>query len=105
MVGGFVEAWLIGERPAALLESGVGSALVLLRAAGGARQLVTKVTTAALLEAPGLDVFGAVSGPFDWEADDALADAVAWVRASRLQVRASRPGPDCRLLRLPMVDE
>nr|WP_267593623.1 hypothetical protein [Carbonactinospora thermoautotrophica] len=102
---GFAEEWRVEERPAELLAAGAGSVKVLVRDRESAVRLVTEVTTAVLREAPGLDVCGVVSEPFDWAADGQLAEAVRQVHRDFAAVRTSRPGPDARFLRLPVVDE
>ncbi|MGC5234470.1 Cas10/Cmr2 second palm domain-containing protein [Streptomyces albogriseolus] len=108
---GFAEAWRIEENPVELLSTGAGTARVLVRdedgAQGGelARRLVTEVTLAALRQAPGLDVFGAVGEPFAWEDDGALHAACAGGAADLARVRRDRPAGEARFMRLPLVDE
>jgi hypothetical protein len=100
-----LEGWRIEDGPAELLEAGAGTALVLVRDGEKARRLVSTVTATALAAAPGLDVFGVVSGSFEWDAAGGLAAPVREVWRGRDAARASRPGPDLRFLRLPVMDE
>ncbi|CAL9672478.1 hypothetical protein SUDANB176_07505 (plasmid) [Streptomyces sp. enrichment culture] len=99
------DTWRIEQHPAELLETGAGSAKVLVRDRAEARRLVTEVTLAALREAPGLEVCGVVTGPFDWSAPGALHTALQEAQGRLNSVRTSLPGPDARFLRLPVVDD
>jgi len=65
--------------------------LVLVRDGEEARRLVSTVTATALAAAPGLDVFGVVSGSFEWDAGGGLAVAGREVWRGRDAARASRP--------------
>ncbi|MGW5200396.1 Cas10/Cmr2 second palm domain-containing protein [Streptomyces spiralis] len=102
---GFDPAWRIEDKPVELLETGAGNAKVLVRDAGLARLLVTRVTSRALRDAPGLEVCGVVSAPFDWSADGLLHEALGLAARQLAPVRTSLPGPDARFLRLPIVDQ
>jgi hypothetical protein len=103
--GGRYEAgWRIEECPAELLETGAGTAKVLVRGEDEARGLVTAVTRRALREAPGLEVCGVVSGEFAWERPGGLHRALEECAAGLPGVRTGLPGPDARFLRLPVVD-
>ncbi|MFD5574678.1 Cas10/Cmr2 second palm domain-containing protein [Streptomyces cadmiisoli] len=102
---GFTLEWRIETHPIELLETGAGSAKVLVQDAESARALVTDVTLAALRLAPGLEVTGVVGEPFDWGTPSALHGALREAQRALEPVRTSLPGPDARFLRLPMVDE
>ncbi|MFD8900218.1 Cas10/Cmr2 second palm domain-containing protein [Streptomyces ardesiacus] len=102
---GFTPEWRIETHPVELLETGAGTARVLVRGAEQARALVTDVTLAALRQAPGLEVTGVVGEPFDWGTPGALHEALREIQRALETVRTSLPGPDARFLRLPMVDE
>jgi hypothetical protein len=102
---GFGAGWRIEEAPAELVEAGAGTATVLVVEGADARALVGRVTLAALAEAPGLDVFGVVSEPFEWGVAGGLAGAVGQVREAAEAVRMGRPGPPARFRRLPVVAE
>ncbi|MFE1412233.1 hypothetical protein ACFW6F_15705 [Streptomyces sp. NPDC058746] len=102
---GFSPEWRIEAHPVEVLETGAGSAKVLVRGVEQARVLVTDVTSAALRQAPGLEVTGVVGEPFDWDEPGALHEALREVQRVLEPVRTSLPGPDARFLRLPMVDE
>ncbi|MFC7811772.1 hypothetical protein [Streptomyces olivaceus] len=101
---GFAEGWRIEECPAELLESGAGTAKVLVRGEGEARRLVAAVTGRALRQAPGLEVCGVVSGGFGWGAGGGLHAALGECARALTGVRTGLPGPDARFLRLPVVD-
>lgn len=100
----FGDGWRIEEQPVELLETGAGTANVLVRDAEAARRLVTAVTGRALQEAPGLEVCGVVSAEFDWERPGALHEAIAGSGRELASVRTALPGPDTRFQRLPLVD-
>ncbi|MBH5135218.1 hypothetical protein I3J14_34795 [Streptomyces sp. HB-N217] len=101
---GYGPGWRIEERPAELLESGAGTAKVLVRGKDEARRLVTAVTGRALRQAPGLDVCGVVGGEFEWERPGGLHRALDECAEELAGVRTALPGPDARFLRLPVVD-
>ncbi|MEU2999309.1 hypothetical protein ABZ684_17305 [Streptomyces sp. NPDC006995] len=101
---GYGAGWRIEECPAELLESGAGTAKVLVRGEGEARRLVAAVTGRALRQAPGLDVCGVVSGDFEWGRPGGLHRALGECAEGLAGVRTALPGPDARFLRLPMVD-
>ncbi|EFC81114.1 hypothetical protein [Parafrankia sp. EUN1f] len=105
--------WSIGRGdPAELLTEAGGAVSVLVRDADAGRALVTEVTRRALHEAPGLDVCGVLSSPFEWngaEEDEfgrvrsPLALRAAEVRRLLPRVRSRRPGPVARFARIPVV--
>lgn len=101
----FGTSWRIEDRPAELLETGAGSAKVLMRDRAEARDLVTRVTLAALRDAPGLEVCGVVTEAFDWSEPGVLHKAVRDAERRMTPVRTSLPGPDARFLRLPVAEE
>jgi hypothetical protein len=102
---GFTRDWRIGEQPAELVEAGAGTVTVLVRDGADARAVVREVTLRALREAPGLDVFGVVGEPFEWDEVGTLAEATAAARGSAAQVRTSRPNSEVRFRRVPYGDE
>ena len=81
-----------------------GRALLLVREAAVAEQLIREVTAQALEHAPGLDICGA-STSVDWDGDDLQG------RSKRLhldvfpQARFARPAVEERFLRLPLVED
>jgi len=93
-----------GASAAEVMTTAAGSAKVLTTSAPLARNLITAVTRRALAEAPGLDVCG-TSVEFDWTIDGQAAEADRRVHHKLPQVRAGRPGPEFRFLRLPLIDE
>jgi hypothetical protein len=102
---GFGDGWRIENDPAEMLVAGAGSVKILVRDGGQARDLVTAVTLSALREAPGLDVCGMVSEPFEWSQPGALATVSRRLHEEFGDARAGRPGPDHRFQRLPVIDE
>jgi hypothetical protein len=95
-----------------LVSAAGGSVKLLVTDRSVGVELVTKVTTRALVEAPGLDVCGYIDEkPFDWAEPADPANPPVLVRRIRDAgmslgaLRASRPGPETRFLRLPIVDE
>ncbi|MFF4652624.1 hypothetical protein [Streptomyces sp. NPDC001380] len=102
---GFEPGWRIEHRPVELLETGAGTAKVLVRDMEEARRLVTLVTGAALRDAPGLEVCGVVSEAFDWSVEGQLHGALQEAAGLLAPVRTSLPGPDARFLRLPVADQ
>ncbi|MGW4031655.1 Cas10/Cmr2 second palm domain-containing protein [Streptomyces sp. NPDC004838] len=104
---GFTEEWRIETCPVELLSTGAGTARVLVREGEEdlARRLVGAVTLAALRQAPGLDVYGVVGEPFEWDAEGALHAACAGAVGALDRVRMGRVSVEARFLRLPLVDE
>jgi hypothetical protein len=81
-----------------------GKALLLTQDSETAKSLIQYVTHKALREAPGLDICGVISEPFDWE-KDGLGQINRKVHQKFESVRSQKPSPDLRFLRLPVVDE
>lgn len=79
-----------------------GKALLLVKDRDVACAVVRAVTLRALKEAPGLDVCGVVSQPFDW-CSTPLGEQNGKLHVQFEQVRSGRPGIDLRFLRLPVV--
>lgn len=102
---GFDASWQIEKQPVEILETGAGTAKVLVRDQRAARRLVTCVTLQALRDAPGLEVCGVVSERFDWSVEGALHQVLGRTAQRLTPVRTSLPGPDARFLRLPIVDQ
>jgi hypothetical protein len=102
---GFADGWRIEEEPAELLVAGAGSVKVVVRDVSRARDLVTAVTLSALREAPGLDVCGMVSGPFEWSQPGSLAATARRLHDDFGNGLAGRPGPDHRFQSLPVIDQ
>lgn len=100
---GFEARWRMETEPVEILETGAGTAKVLVRDQTSARNLVRAVTTAALREAPGLEVCGVVGEPFDWSAEGALHASLGRTAERLAPVRTALPGPDARFMRLPVV--
>lgn len=80
-----------------------GKALLLTTKEDIAHQIIEKVTCKALVEAPGLDICGVIH-EFDWD-QDCLGEMNRLIHQKFERVRASRPSPTTRFLRLPVVAE
>jgi hypothetical protein len=81
-----------------------GKALLLVTERKTGQDIVERITTKALEEAPVLDVCGVISDVFSWD-DYPIWNVVRGVHEMFEEVRAERPGPALRFLRLPVVDE
>ncbi len=88
--------------PAEVIIATSGKALLLVDNRDVGREIVKHVTTNALKEAPGIDVCGIISDPFEWK-DDKLSDFNRKVHEGFEEVRANRPRPGLRFLRVPVV--
>lgn len=82
-----------------------GKALILVDSAQQGEELVRAVTESALRCAPGVEVYGAVSGPFDIGSAESVHNAVGEATKEHARLRGCLPGPASRFLRLPIVAE
>jgi hypothetical protein len=101
---GFTADWRVRTHDAELLVAGAGRITALVRDPDAGRRLVTEVTMRALREAPGMDVCGVVVE----HVADAQQDLAATIRRAEAElaaVRETRPGPQSRYLRLPLVED
>jgi hypothetical protein len=87
-----------------VVEAASGKAVLLVRDNESAKGIVRMVTQRALNEAPGLDIRGAVV-QFDWLSEEGVAKALRRAYRRYEELRTSRPGPESRFLRLPVVAE
>lgn len=81
-----------------------GKALFLAKDREDARSVIRQVTQRALIKAPGLDICGVISDEFDIDAV-LLSTINKQIHKDFEGIRAKRPGPDSRFLRLPIVAE
>jgi hypothetical protein len=81
-----------------------GKALFLAKDHEDARSVIRQVTQKALQEAPGLDICGVISEEFDINVTP-LSTINKQIHNKFESIRAQRPGPDSRFLRLPIVAE
>jgi hypothetical protein len=81
-----------------------GKALFLAQNRDDARSVIRQVTQRALREAPGLDICGVISDEFDIKSVK-LSEINKQIHQKFESVRANRPGPESRFLRLPIVAE
>ena len=70
---------------------------------GAGEDIIASITTSSLEEAPGLDVCGVVSKPFEWGSSCGLQKADKEVHALFQQVHSRIPGPALRGMRLPII--
>jgi len=102
--------WLLAQPPlersdaeAEVVVATSGTATLLVRDERVGRRIVRQVTSAALRDAPGLSVFGALSEPFD---DLAAIDAHAVLAGARRRMEELRhriPSPAARFPRAPFL--
>jgi len=90
--------------PVEVVEAASGKALLLVRDNGAAKDIVSRVTLRALTEAPGLDIKGVVV-PVEWSSPGSVPEALRMAYHRYEALRTSRPGPESRFLRLPVVAE
>jgi hypothetical protein len=81
-----------------------GKAMLLVNDRDDGRAIIEHVTRKALKHAPGIDVFGVISEPFELN-EKPLGDAVRDVHRKLERIRDNRPTAALRFLRLPVVME
>jgi hypothetical protein len=82
-----------------------GKALLLVSDKAYGQEIVRNATLAVLKEAVGVDLCGVISDDFELGESGQLAEAIANVYQKFDAVKAQRPSPDLRFLRLPIIDE
>jgi hypothetical protein len=82
-----------------------GKALLLVRDLTVGKDIIRQATRAALKEAPGVDLCGAISKGIDWSKSGGLGEAIREVHEVFEITKSKRPSPELRFLRLPVVDE
>jgi hypothetical protein len=82
-----------------------GKALLLVNHRADGQEIVRNATLAVLKEAVGVDLCGVISDDFELGEQGGLAKAIANVYQKFDAVKAKRPSPDLRFLRLPIIDE
>ena len=82
-----------------------GKALLLVSDRAYGQEIVRDATFAVLKEAVGVDLCGVISDDFELGEQGGLAKAIANVYQKFDAVKAQRPSPDLRFLRLPIIDE
>ncbi|EKD07477.1 Cas10/Cmr2 second palm domain-containing protein [Limnospira sp. PMC 1042.18] len=80
-----------------------GKALILTKTEEKAREIISKVTKKALVEAPGLDIAGVFVTIDNWQKENSLAEAIREVHKCFEKTRSRRPSPESRFLRLPII--
>ncbi|MCD0449402.1 hypothetical protein LO762_09390 [Actinocorallia sp. API 0066] len=93
----------LGDGPVEIVTANAGGVSALVEDVAVGRELVAWITGRALLEAPGLDVCGAVGEPVDEERADGVAEALRLARSRLPAVRMARPGPQARFVGLPVA--
>lgn len=79
-----------------------GKALFLAKDKKIAQSIVSEVTQRALQEAPGLDICGVISQPFEWENDN-IHSQIREIHKTFEEVHSSRPHPLARFPNLPIT--
>ena len=79
-----------------------GKALLLVKDREVAKKIVSSVTKQALKEAPGLDICGVISDPFDWE-NDSIHEQIKTIHQQFEQVHSTRPHPAARFPSSPLT--
>ncbi len=92
------------QNPVEIILAASGKALLLVQNADVGRRIVREVTSRALEEAPGVDVYGVVSRDFDFD-DEPIHPLVGEVHRQYERVRSRLPGAVARFQRLPIVAE
>ncbi|MEN8218463.1 MAG: hypothetical protein ABFS56_19260 [Pseudomonadota bacterium] len=88
--------------PIEIIIATAGKALLLVKDKKVAQTIVSEVTERALREAPGLDICGVISEPFDWDTDK-IHLQVKKLHDSFQEIRSSRPYPSARFPSLPIA--
>jgi hypothetical protein len=81
-----------------------GKAMLLVNNREDGKAIITSVTRRTLAQAPGIDVCGAISDPFELN-EKPLGEVVRDVHRKLARIRDNRPGAALRFLRLPVVME
>ncbi|MEW9534161.1 hypothetical protein [Microbispora sp. NPDC049125] len=98
---GFHPGWRLEDgHDAELITASAGSVTALVRDREAGRRLVTELTRRALVEAPGLDVCGVVH-----DVGESLAAGREEAGKKLAALQETRPGPEARFLRLPLVED
>ena len=82
-----------------------GKALLLVSDRKIGKAIVRQATHTVLRDCIGVDLCGVISDEFEFGTKGGLAKAIAEVHRKFDSVRAKRPSPDLRFLRLPIIDE
>jgi len=93
-----------GGNPVEVVVATSGKALLLVQERTVGKAIIRHVTSKALESAPGIDVCGVISDDFEWN-KCSLDEVNRCVHEIFEDVRANRPGPVLRFLRLPVVNE
>lgn len=86
-----------------VVTANAGGVRLLVRDAEVGKWVVGVITEAALREAPGLDVCGAVGGQFEWGSAEELARGIAETRELLVVARAKRRGSKLRFPGVPIA--
>ncbi|TMR00140.1 hypothetical protein ETD83_17535 [Actinomadura soli] len=86
-----------------VVTANAGGVTMLVRDPEVGRQVVGEITEAALREAPGLDVCGAVGEAIEWGNAQKVADGIADARELLAVARARRRGPRLRFPGVPIA--
>lgn len=81
-----------------------GKAMLLTRSYEVGRMIISAITERALVEAPGIDVCGVISSPFNWANND-LDNSIREVHRLFEETRLRLPNQTLRYQRLPFIAE
>ncbi|MEV5575463.1 hypothetical protein AB0L06_35955 [Spirillospora sp. NPDC052269] len=93
----------VEEHGIEVVTANAGGVTMLVRDSEVGKRVVGTITEAALREAPGLDVCGAVGEAFEWGIAQELAQGIADARELLVVARASRRGPRLRFPGVPIA--
>jgi hypothetical protein len=100
---GDARAWRVDEHGIEVVTANAGGVLLLVRDKAVGREIVGLVTEAALRDAPGLDVCGAVGESFEWGGSAEFERGAATARGLLSVARSARRGPKLRFPGLPIA--
>jgi hypothetical protein len=88
--------------PVEILIATSGKALLLVDDQDIGKRIVREVTRRALIEAPGMEIFGVVSPAFDLN-NQSIHEMIRYVHREYEAVRSRLPSPQVRFQRLPII--
>ncbi|WP_165495259.1 Cas10/Cmr2 second palm domain-containing protein [Actinomadura roseirufa] len=95
--------WRVEDDGIEVVTANAGGVTLLVGDREIGRRVVGVITEAALREAPGLDVCGAVGGPVRWGGAKEVAEGIADARELLVEARAKRRGPRLRFPGVPLA--
>ena len=92
------------KKPVEIVIAASGKAVLITKEEDTAKKIITKVTTRALKDAPGIDLCG-VFVEFDWHKEGSIITAIKEMYRKFEEVHGKYPSPNLRFQRLPIIDE